>query len=178
MFSLAPTRTGMPYPMPAPSCPPEHANMDGLVTRAMGLGLFFFFSSLSVLLLQQTADGLGVQHRERGGGQAPADWAAPELLSKRNGSRTAAARCCLSTADNSRLTIRIHGRALATARRGARSAPKWCCVSHSTLPCGQRERARVQSGQGVGHGVPCRSLPPRLRLRVHDSLPLSLARFL
>lgn len=26
MSSLAPTRTGMPYPMPAPSCPPEHAN--------------------------------------------------------------------------------------------------------------------------------------------------------
>ena len=33
MFSLAPTRTGMPYPMPAPSCPPEHANWDELVTR-------------------------------------------------------------------------------------------------------------------------------------------------
>ena len=113
MSSLAPTRTGMPYPMPAPSCPPEHANWDWVTSDGA-----WFFSSSSVLRLQQTADGLGVQHRERGGGHAPADWAASELLSKRNGSR-AAARCCLSTAGYSRLTIRIDGgrRGLATTGR-------------------------------------------------------------
>ena len=76
VFSLAPTRTGMPYPMPAPSCPPEHANRDGLVTSDGACLVFlrrlcYYCSGRQTVWASSTARGGGPCAGRLGSTRAP-----------------------------------------------------------------------------------------------------------